>query len=143
MTPTSRILGIDPGERRVGLAVSDPLGIIAQGMDTFDRKAGEDFMTFLSGLVERLEVGEVVVGHPLSMSGRPSDTTRMAEAMAREIGERLGLPVTLWDERLTSEEARRTARGTRRASIDRIAAVLILQNFLDYRAGQRERGERE
>ena len=128
-----RILAIDPGERRMGLAVSDELGITAQGIDTFDRKSDGDFMTHLSELVARFNATEVIVGHPLSMSGGPNETSRKSERLADDIRKRFGLPVTLWDERLTSEQARRTTRGERvnRAAIDRIAAVLILQNFLD------------
>ena len=128
----TRILGIDPGERRVGLAVSDPLGITAQGLDTFDRREG-GLTAHLRELVAQYEVGEIVVGHPLSMSGRPSETTRSAEALARELGDALGLPVALWDERLTSAEAKRVLAGSRapKGATDRIAAVLILQSYLD------------
>jgi len=128
----TRILGIDPGERRVGLAVSDPLGITAQGLDTFDRREG-DLTEHLRKLVEEYEVGEIVVGHPLSMSGRPSETTRSAEALARDIEAALGLPVSLWDERLTSAEAKRVLAGSRapKGATDRIAAALILQGYMD------------
>jgi putative Holliday junction resolvase len=133
-----RILGIDYGERRVGLAVSDELGITAQGLETFDRKTG-DLMEHLARLIEEYGVGEVVVGHPLSMSGRPSRTTGQAEQLAGEIESRLGVRVVLWDERLSSAEARRTVAGSkagRRAgkkAVDRVAAVLILQGYLESR----------
>ena len=128
----ARILGIDPGERRVGLAVSDPLGITAQGLDTFDRREGE-LAGHIRTLVQHWGVGEIVVGHPLSMSGRPSETTRSAEALARELEGALGIPVTLWDERLTSVEAKRVLAGSRapKGAIDRVAATLILQGYLD------------
>lgn len=127
-----RILGIDPGERRVGLAVSDPLGLTAQGLDTFDRREG-DLLDHLRALVAEYGVGEIVMGHPLSMSGRPSETTRAVEALAKEVGAALGLPVRLWDERLTSAEARRVLAGARapKGAADRIAAALILQSYLD------------
>jgi putative Holliday junction resolvase len=133
-----RILGIDPGERRVGLAVSDPLGVTAQGLDTFDRRGG-DLFEHIAALVEQYRVIAFVVGHPLSMSGRPSESSKRAEALARALEERFGHPVTLWDERLSSAEARRTVAGTgatrRKGSIDRVAAVLILQSYLDSRSG--------
>lgn len=127
-----RTLGIDPGERRVGLAVSDPLGITAQGLETFDRRTG-DLTAHLRRLVEAYDVGEIVVGHPLSMSGRPSQTTRDAEEFARGLERSLGLPVSLWDERLSSAEARRVLAGSRapRGATDRVAATLILQSYLD------------
>lgn len=135
MPDTIRILGIDPGTRRVGIAVSDPLGITAQGLDTFDRRGG-DVIDRVRELVETYGVTEIVVGHPLSMSGTHSETTRMAEALAGAIGDRTGLRVTLWDERLTSAEARRTLAGRRagKGDVDRVAAVLILQSFLDARS---------
>jgi len=127
-----RILAIDPGARRVGLAVSDELGITAQGLETFDRQTGE-LAGHIRELVEQYDVGEIVVGHPLSMSGRPSETTRDAESLARHLEDALGLPVTLWDERLTSAEARRVLAGSRapKGATDRVAATLILQGYLE------------
>jgi putative Holliday junction resolvase len=132
---SGRILALDPGERRVGLAISDPLGITAQGLDTFDRRTGS-LLEHLRLLVARLGVVEVVVGHPLSMSGARSRTTLAAERLARDIESQLGLPVTLWDERLSSAEARRVTAGSgaRKGATDRVAAVLILQTYLDSRS---------
>jgi len=133
MTPGGRILAIDPGKRRVGLAVSDELGITAQGLDTFDRKSG-DLFEHLSRLVAGYDVFEIVVGHPVSMSGRPSASSLDAEALAEKIRLRIGVPVQLWDERLTTEEARRVLRGARadKGVVDRTAAVFILQGYLDW-----------
>ena len=132
-----RILGVDYGERRVGLAVSDGLLITAQGLDTFDRKTGE-LVGHLAALVERYDVGEVVLGHPVSMSGRDNAISRTVEALAGTIRDRLGVEVTLWDERLSSKEARRVLKGegAGKGAVDRVAAVLILQNFLDSRPKQ-------
>jgi len=135
---TERILGIDPGERRVGLAVSDPLGITAQGLDTFDRRSG-DFIAHIAELIEEYGIAGIVVGHPVSMSGRPNESSKRAEALARELETRFEVPVVLWDERLSSAEARRTVAGTGatrrkgKGTVDRIAAVLILQSYLDSR----------
>jgi putative Holliday junction resolvase len=133
----ARVLGVDPGERRVGLAVSDPLGLTAQGLDTFDRARG-DLFEHLRAVIDDYGIGEIVVGHPVSMSGRRSESSKRAEKLARELERRFGLPVTLWDERLSSREARRTVAGTgatrRKGTVDRVAAVLILQNFLDSRS---------
>jgi putative Holliday junction resolvase len=127
-----RILGIDPGLRRVGIALSDPLGVTAQGLDTFDRKRGK-LLDHIDSLVGANEVKLVVVGHPLSMSGRPNESSLLAEKLASEIAKRSGVEVVLWDERLTSVEAKRVTAGTRapKGSLDRIAAVLILQGYLD------------
>jgi putative Holliday junction resolvase len=135
----ARILAIDPGERRVGLAVSDPVGITAQGLATFDRRTG-DLMEHIAALLRDYGVVHVVVGHPLSMSGRPNASSLAAEALAASVRDRFGLPVTLWDERLSSQEALRAMAGTgvakkRKGAVDRVAAVLILQGYLDSRRG--------
>jgi putative Holliday junction resolvase len=131
---TGRILGVDPGQRRVGLAISDPLGITAQGLPTFDRKHGDVF-AYLRALASRYEIERVVVGRPLSLSGRESDSTRRAAEFARAIEDALSVPVDLWDERLSSAEAERVLAGTRaqKGAVDRVAAVLILQGYLDAR----------
>jgi putative Holliday junction resolvase len=128
-----RILGIDPGERRVGIAVSDPLGITAQGLDTFDRRRDGDIMARIRMLLEEYDVERIVVGHPLALSGRETDATRLAVELAAALRETFGLPVDMWDERLSSVEAGRTLRGERseKGAVDRIAAVLILQGYLD------------
>lgn len=138
----SRILGIDPGDRRVGLAVSDELGITAQGLETFDRNTGGDLFSFLSTLIDTYDVGEVVIGHPVSMSGRPSAASHKAEKLAQDIRGRFGVRVTMWDERLSSEEAKRVLRGSRagKPSVDRVAAVLILQSYLDSLSGPKNGG---
>lgn len=136
MPDPARVLGIDPGERRVGLAVSDPLGLTAQGLETFDRRSG-DLLEHIAAVAAEYGVGAIVMGHPVSMSGRPSASSRRAEDLARRLERRLGVPVTLWDERLSSAEARRTTAGTgasrRKGTLDRVAAVLILQSYLDSR----------
>lgn len=131
---SGRILAVDPGERRVGLAVSDPLGITAQGLPTFDRKQGDVF-AHLRELASRYQLVRVVVGRPLSLSGRESESTRRAAEFARAIEDALALPVEMWDERLSSAEAERVLAGTRhkKGTVDRVAAVLILQGYLDAR----------
>lgn len=133
-----RILAVDPGERRVGLAVSDPLGITAQGLPTFDRKHGDVF-AHLRELVDHYQVVRVVVGRPLALSGRETDATRRAAEFARSIETRLGIAVELWDERLSSVEAGRVLAGTRaeKGAVDRVAAQLILQGYLDARSPAR------
>ena len=136
-----RVLAIDPGARRVGLAVSDPLGITAQGLTTFDRRRDGDLVTRLREIVDEYGVVRVVVGHPLSLAGRETDSTRAAMELAAELRDALGLPVDMWDERLSSAEAQRTLAGSRadKGAIDRLAAVLILQGYLD--AHRRDRPE--
>ncbi|MFQ5510376.1 MAG: Holliday junction resolvase RuvX [Candidatus Krumholzibacteriia bacterium] len=130
-----RILGVDPGGRRIGLAVSDELGIIARGIDTFDIAAGVDFLVYVSGLVGSYGIGEIVVGDPVHLSGRVGESSEKARALAAKLQSRFKLPVTLWDERLSSEEARRVLRGSKpnKGVVDKLAAVIILQSYLDYR----------
>lgn len=130
---TGRILGIDPGERRVGLAVSDPLGVIATGLPTFDRREDGDLFERLRELVESYGVIRVVVGHPKSLAGRSTSATVDAETLAGEIRRRFPVEVEMWDERLSSAEAERVLAGTRpdKKRIDRLAAVIILQGYLD------------
>ena len=128
-----RTLAIDPGERRVGLAVSDPTGIIAQGLDTFDRRLDGDLIAHLNRLAREYDVAHIIVGNPMSLSGREGEASALARRLADEVREGVGLPVELWDERLSSAEAHRVLAGSRagKKAVDRVAAALILQNYLD------------
>jgi putative Holliday junction resolvase len=132
---SGRVLAIDPGERRVGLAVSDPLGVTAQGLPTFDLRDGA-LVDHVERLAREYDVTRIVVGNPLSLSGRESDGTVRARELADELRARLALPVALWDERLSSTEAHRVLAGSRapKGAADRVAAVLILQGYLDARS---------
>jgi putative Holliday junction resolvase len=135
-----RVLAIDPGGRRVGLAVSDELGITAQGLDTFETRGMDDLLDHLGALVAELGVGVVVVGEPRSLAGGDIEGTGRSRELAAAIRGRLPVAVVLVDERMTSREAERVlAAGERRHNrkdIDRLAAVLLLQGFLDGRSGR-------
>jgi len=134
-----RILALDVGSRRIGLAVSDPLGITAQGLETLLRKNKRADLEALDAVIRRYDVRELVVGLPLRMSGAEGTQSEKMTAFADELRRRSGLPVHLWDERLTSAEANRILREAelsiekRKQAVDRMAAVLILQNFLESR----------
>jgi putative Holliday junction resolvase len=130
-----RILAIDTGERRVGFALSDPLGVTAQGLDTFDHRRDGNLMDYIEKLARRYSVKEIVVGDPVGLSEQRGESAARAAALAAALRERLRLPVTLWDERFSSEEAKRVLRGTRadKEAVDKVAAVIILQSYLDYR----------
>ncbi len=136
MVTGTRILGIDPGERRVGLALSDELCVIAKGLDTFDTKTGGSLEDRLAELIDEQGVVEIVVGHPVSMSGRANQSSIQAEELAERLRRRFGIKVALWDERLTTVQAKRVIKGERakKGTVDKIAAILILQNYLDFRA---------
>jgi putative Holliday junction resolvase len=137
--PHRRILALDVGSRRIGVAVSDPLGITAQGLETILRSNKRTDFERLQRVVQEYDVGEIVVGYPLRMSGAEGSQSEKMATFAEELRRRFGLPVHLWDERLTSAEANRLLRETdmsirRRAQVvDRLAAVLILQNYLESR----------
>lgn len=141
--PRPRVLGMDVGARRIGLAVSDPLGITAQGIETLERRNKRTDFGILERVIKRYEVGEIVVGYPLQMSGNTGAQSEKMAAFAEELRRRFALPVHLWDERLTTAEAHRildqTEMSTRRRGevIDQMAAVLILQSFLERRSQER------
>lgn len=133
-----RILGIDYGTRRVGLALSDETGIVAQSLETLSHTGSmEVLLRKIQEIVQRHGVGECVVGLPLNMNGTRGEKAKEAEAFAEELKSFIHLPVHLWDERLTTasveKELSRFGVGSprRKKLVDRIAAQLILQNYLD------------
>jgi putative Holliday junction resolvase len=130
---------MDVGARRIGLAVSDPLGITAQGLDTIQRQSKRGDFAQLERVIREHKVAEIVMGLPLRMSGSEGTQAEKMQAFAAEIRRRFKLPVHLWDERLTSAQANRLLRETemsikrRGAVVDQMAAVLILQSWMDAR----------
>ena len=141
-----RILAIDFGTKRMGLAVSDALGMTAQGLPTLERTRLADDLERLRSLVEEYSVERVLVGNPLGHRGGPTAMSQRAAEFAEKLRQRLPCPVELRDERLTSVEANRTLReaelsiGKRRRAVDQVAAVLFLQSYLDYLENERSRG---
>lgn len=131
--PSGRILGLDPGERRVGLAVSDPDCRVAHGLETFEVAHGRNFIDHLRELLRAYDVERIVVGQPLTMDGRVGAAAKRAAQLARRLRRELGVAVELWDERLTTAQGERLLRGQRapKGARDRIAATLILQSYLD------------
>jgi putative holliday junction resolvase len=136
----NRVLGLDVGSKRIGLAVSDPLRLTAQGLDTIQRRNKRTDLEQLERVIRQHEVGELVVGYPLRMSGSEGVQAEKMQRFAEELRHRFNLPVHLWDERLTSAQANRVLRETdmsikrRGEVVDRLAAVLILQSWMDARA---------
>ncbi|MGA9587768.1 MAG: Holliday junction resolvase RuvX [Terracidiphilus sp.] len=136
--PVSRYLALDVGSKRIGIAVSDELGFTAQPVLTLERRrnAREDLRS-IARLCRRFAVAGIVVGNPLTLGGEISAQTAKVQAFAAELGELTGLPIQLWDERLTTHEAHRLlyesgrARQDHRRVVDQVAATLILQSFLD------------
>jgi putative holliday junction resolvase len=137
---SGRILAIDYGSRRMGLAVSDALGITAQGLETLERRNKRSDFARLERLIREYQISEIVLGNPLRMSGEEGTQSRKVSEFAAELRSRFDLPVHLWDERLTSSEANRLLREAevslqkRLQAVDRMAATLILQSFLQARS---------
>lgn len=141
-----RILGLDVGDRRIGLAISDPLGYTAQPLFTLHRAGRRADLKSLARALRKHGVTEVVVGNPLYMSGDQSPQAAKAQAFAEELRAEFGITVHLWDERLTTTEAHRhlddaghAGGRERKRIIDQVAAVLILQSFLEARTNLRGR----
>jgi putative pre-16S rRNA nuclease len=134
-----RILALDFGSHTIGLAVSDELGLTAQGLPTYRRSNKKNDLDHLRRVIRQYGVGELVMGLPLRMSGVEGIQAEKVHVFAGELRRKFKLPVHLFDERLTSVEANRVLRETemsirRRAEVvDRLAAVLILQSFLESR----------
>jgi putative Holliday junction resolvase len=132
----ARILALDVGSRTIGLAVSDPLGITAQGLPTIRRRNRKNDFDQLRRVIRKYAVAELVVGLPVRMSGVEGVQAEKMKAFAAALAAKFKLTVHLWDERLTTAEAQRVLRQTdmsikRRAQVvDQLAATLILQSFL-------------
>jgi putative holliday junction resolvase len=137
--PPGRVLGLDVGSRRIGVAVSDPLGITAQGLETLQRRNKRADLAQLERVIREYKVREIVVGLPLRMSGAEGIQSDKMQLFAEDLRKRFKLPVHLWDERLTSAEANRLLRETelsiekRGKAVDRMAAILILQSWMESR----------
>lgn len=134
----ARYLALDIGSKRIGVAVSDELGLTAQPVLTLERRRNrrEDLRSLVR-LARRFDVTAIVVGNPLQLSGELSPQAVKAQAFAAELGELSGLPIHMWDERLTTNEAHQLlyeaghARQKHRRVVDQVAATLILRSFLE------------
>ena len=140
-----RIMGLDFGSKTVGVAISDPLLITAQGLEIIRRKGENKLRQTLARIEELIveyEVSEIVLGLPKNMNDTLGDRANLSLEFQEKLERRTGLPVTMWDERLTTVSADRAMmeagirRERRKEYVDKIAAVFILQGYLDYRAGK-------
>jgi putative Holliday junction resolvase len=143
MQERPRVLGLDIGDRRVGVAISDPFGDTAQPLITMGRTSLKQELKNIARLIRKHSVAEIVAGNPLHMSGNLSPQAEKAQAFAAALRSEFGLPVHLQDERLTSSAAHELLdrlghpRGSaRKAVLDQYAAVIILQDWLDARPRQ-------
>ena len=138
-----RIIGLDYGTKTVGVAVSDSLGITAQAVETITRKEENKLRQTLArieALIDEYNVEEIVVGHPKNMNNTIGERAEACRDFADKLERRTGLPVIMWDERLTTVSADNVLkecgvrRENRKAVVDKIAAVFILQGYLDYKS---------
>lgn len=137
-----RVLALDVGSKRIGVAVSDALGITAQGLETIQRQNKRRDLAALGEVLKQHAVTEIVVGLPLRLSGAEGTQSEKMRLFADLLKTHFGLPVHLWDERWTSTEANRLLRETelsikkRGQAVDRMAAILILQSWMEAQAGK-------
>ena len=135
-----RVMALDVGDRKIGVSISDALLLTAQSRPTLRRKDLKSDIEAIRQLSVENEVHEIVIGQPLHMDGRESPQSQKVARFAEELKKALDLPIVFWDERLTSFEAEQHLQEMglswrqRRAQIDKIAAMIILQNYLDTRA---------
>lgn len=135
-----RIMGLDVGDKRIGVALSDPLGWTAQGHSVLQRSSPSRDFDYLSQLCTEWQVEKIVVGLPLNMNGSIGPRAELVKGFAAELSRATGLVVELWDERLSTRSAEQillaadVSRRKRKQVIDKLAAVTILQGYLDNRA---------
>ncbi len=144
-----RILAVDWGERRVGLAVSDPLGILATGLPTLEIRGEAEAVARVADTIRELEVDSVVVGLPLTLAGTRGEAAEASERFAALLARAVDVPVSLYDERLTSKMAQRRIHETggrtrgRKGKVDQGAAVALLEGWLAKLGYEAREDERE
>jgi putative Holliday junction resolvase len=149
LAAVGRVMALDYGDRRIGVALSDPLGITAQPLLTLEHRSRADDIDRLARLAREHAVLRVVVGLPLGMDGTRGERVRLTELFMERFRKVTGLPVESWDERLTTVQAERAliesdlSRRRRRGVIDQAAAVILLQSWLDARRAAATRGGEE
>jgi putative holliday junction resolvase len=137
-----RILGLDIGSKRIGVAISDELGFTAQGLDTIQSKGDAKDIHLVLSIIEKYNADEIVVGMPLNMDGSHGPQANKVQDFIENLEKATSVPIKIWDERLSTVAAERilleadTSRSKRRKVIDKVAAVLILQGYLDSRSYQ-------
>ena len=133
-----RIMGLDVGTKTIGVAMSDELGLTAQGIKTIYRKSIDADMAELAQLIDDYQGEEIMIGLPLNMNGTPGPSVEMARALGEEIASRHDMKITYRDERCSTMAATRIlldgdlSRKKRKKVIDKMAAVFVLQGYLDY-----------
>ncbi len=139
----ARVLALDYGQKRIGVAVSDTLLLMAHGRETLQCRSQRELLERLRALIKQESVGLIVVGLPRNMNGAEGEMSQKVRAFIDVLTQQVQLPVVAWDERLSSRQAQRTltdlgkSAREQRQVVDQLAAVFILQNYLDSLATQR------
>jgi len=134
----TRILALDPGTKRIGVALSDELGWTAQPLETFERKSLAADVAHIRELVRRHDVREIVIGMPVQLNGRLGPAAQSAQQFLEAVQAAVGIPVIAWDERLTTKAAEQmlieadVSRKKRKGVVDRVAAALLLKSYLEH-----------
>ncbi|MGH7229786.1 MAG: Holliday junction resolvase RuvX [Nitrospiraceae bacterium] len=137
MASAKRILALDPGTKRIGVALSDEMGWIAQPLETFERRSLDADVAHIQALVQRHDVREVVMGLPLRLNGRVGPEAERVQRFIEILEQKLHIPIVAWDERLTSKAAEdmlieaNVSRKKRKGAVDRVAAAILLQSYLE------------
>ena len=132
-----RILALDLGKRRIGMAVSDPLGVTAQGLPTLERTRIREDLEALRRIIAEYDVRQVLMGNPIHMSGDESRQSAYTRDFAERLSKHAGVPLQFWDERWTSVQAERVLKQSgisiekRARAVDRMSAVILLESYLD------------
>ncbi len=134
----TRILALDPGTKRIGVALSDELGWTAQPLETFERKSLAADVAHIKDLIHRHEVREIVIGMPVQLNGRMGPAAQSVQQFLEAVQGGVGVPVVTWDERLTTKAAEQmlieadVSRKKRKGVVDRVAAALLLKSYLEH-----------
>ena len=142
-----RILGLDYGEKRLGLAISDEMGITAQGIPTLTRKGLETDLAALEKVIRQFGVEKIVIGYPLRLNGTEGIQCEKVNRFAGILEKRFSVPILRWDETLTTSQAEeiltevKVSRKKRKAVVDKLAAMIILQDYLDRLKKERVEGD--
>ena len=134
----SRLMGIDPGKKRIGIAISDENKIVATPYTTLVKKDYSNFLTETKKIIDENNIKGIVIGNPLNMDGSPGPSSQSAKDLAINLSKNISVPITLWDERLSSEGSFKLMSGLdvnsskKRQTLDKNAATFILQGFIDY-----------
>ena len=144
-----RILALDVGGKRIGVAMSDPDRIIASGQQTLDAQPAKTVFMRIKHIVEQVEITQIVIGLPLTLRGEVGPQAEIVQTFGRDLAKRVAVPIALYDERLTSVAAERSLeamgvkKSKRRDHVDELAAILILQAYMDSLRSAKAWAERE